>query len=286
MPARISIIEGPDKGAQTVLKTGEVSIGRGAGCQFVVKDEAFDGQLRVYFENGTYWAMNRTEQAVLVWTDNRHAGGQTYSELAPGGRQVWHSGDTIQMTERTYVQLTVEAADEDADDDDTPGGGPVVVTRQRTPEEEKKARDRFRLVTTALCGTVAVVLFMQPAADEGPVVQTRGQVSKKFDEVTADLEALQDNAKYRRSAKIARDLLRDARLDEGCDRGAAAYDEYTQARDELDRAIGDRPTDDRRDDPPPVAADADPALKALQAAREFATERLVVLARNNATRSK
>ena len=105
---------------------------------------------------------------------------------------------------------------------------------------------------------------------------------KKFDAVTADLEKLRDDPKYARSALIAHGLIRDARLDEVSDRSTTAFDGYSQARDELDRALGDRPTDDRREEPPaaaPPPADTDPAVAALRAARDFTADRLVFLAR-------
>ena len=282
MPARIRIFDGPDKGAETLLTTGEVSIGRGVGCQFVVTDEAFDGRLRVYFENGTYWAANRTEQDALVWTSNQHAGGQTSAPFPAGSKQVWHHGDYIQMTDQTTLVLTVETAGDDIEEDASTGA--IVVTRQRTPEDERKARNKSQLLITVVCAAAAVILFAQPPTEDGPVTQTRTDTVKKFDAVTADLEKLRDNPKYARSALIAHGLIRDARLDEVSDRGTAAFDGYSQARDELDRALGDRPTDDRREEPPPAAppptpADTDPAAAALRAARDFTADRLVFLAR-------
>lgn len=289
MPANISITDGPDKGMATLLRTGEVNIGRGAGCQFVVSDEGFDGQLRVSFENGTYWATNRTEHVVYVWTDNRHTGKATYTELAPGGRQVWHSGDSIQMTDRTTLLLTVEAAGEDDREQVIAGGGgPVVVTRQLTPEQERKARDRRNLIVTLLCVPITILLFAQPNQDDAGPTQSKREVETEFEKVVKDLAELDTNREHRRPARIARKLIQDARMDEAGDYPYRAIDQYAQARDTLDRALGEQPTDDRRDAPPTPTADADsdPARTTLRAARDFTVARLVELTKNNKTRPK
>ncbi len=278
MPARIRITHGPDKGHETVLTAGEVRIGRGAGCQFVVTDEGFNGQLRVYFQGTTYWVSNETEGTANVIALNPQTKQFDVVDFPPGSKRVWNHGFQIQPTNSTKLVLTVEEADGDPDADGGDGGG-VVVTRARTPEEEKKARDKLYMIVTGLCLPLALLLFVQPPADSGPVVQTRGQVSREFDAVSKDLEALKDHPKYGRSAAVVRGRIRDARLDEVGDRPKAAYDGYQQARDELDRALGDRPSDDGR---PAPAADPDPtddAVRTLRAAREFAAARLVLLGR-------
>ena len=287
MPARIRITKGPDQGAETVLTTGEVRIGRGAGCQFVVTDEMFNGQLRVYFQGATYWVSNETDSKAYVIALNPLSRKYEATDFPPGSKRVWDHEYQIQPTANTVLTLSVEEAPEGSADEDDDGDGDVVVTRTKTPAEEKRARDRLYLIVAALCAPLALLLFLQPSADSGPPTETRSQVSKRFDRVSEDLAKWKSHPKHGRSAAMVDGLIRDARLDEVSDRPASASDAYQRARDELDRALGDRPSDDRRTDPDAFPADTvDPAEKSFRSAREFASDRLVVLGRANPTRTR
>ncbi len=264
MPARIRIVKGPDQGSETVLTTGEVRIGRGAGCQFVVSDEMFNGQLRVFFQGATYWVSNETESKAYVIALNPLTRKYEATDFPSGSKRVWDHEYQIQPTANTVLALTVEEAPEGSTEDDDDDSGRVVVTRTRTPAEEKKARDRLYMIIAGLCAPLAVLLFLQPSADSGPSVETPMQVSKRFDRVIEELAKLKSHPRHGRSVAMAGGLIRDARLDEISDRPIAAASGYQQARDELDRALGDRPTDDRRTDADPTPGDApEPADKAL-----------------------
>lgn len=270
MPARIRILSGPDEGSETVLHTGEVRIGRGVGCKFQVRDGQFNGHLRVFFRGATYWVANETGSAGWVIAPNDEA-----TSFAAGEERVWDNGYRIQPTANTLIVLQVEEAAGGGDGEPGPDQD-VVVTRVRTPAEEKKARDRLYLIVTAMTAPLAVVLFMQPSVDSGPAAPTRNEVARRFDAVMADLDTVTTHRQYGRSAAMVRGLIQDARREEVASRPAEASAGYQQARDELDRALGDRPSDDRRSDPAAVPP-ADPAADVLRAARAFAADRLVQL---------
>lgn len=286
MPARIQVLAGPDKGTETTVATREVRIGRG-NCNFQLHDDQINGQLRVNFEGATYRVANETELDAYWMTLDPDTGHRKLAgHLKANATAIWRDGYLLQPSANTILQLTVEhaagpprGADDEGDEEE------VAVTRGRTPEEEKKARDRMYLLVTLLCAPVAIFLFLQPSQrGGGPPGATPAQVSQRFDKVSQDLDQdeLKRHRAYGRSVVLARAHLRDARLDEVSDRPQAAYDKYRMARDELDRALGDLPSDNAK----ATADPADPAVPVLRAARDFIAERLVALARSLKARKR
>jgi hypothetical protein len=259
VPALIRILEGPDAGMEVRVYAQEVRIGRGVGCTLVLRDEQFNGQLRVTFERNTYWVKNETDEVGYSKAKNSPP-----EEFPPNDKRIWYHEQTVQVTARTLLQLAIVTEDEGEDE-----LAAAIVRRTQTPEDVRRKRNRLYLFVTLAAAPLAVFLFLQPADAPDTPAETPTSVARQFEDVSDGLRATERDPKYGRSATLAGTLLRNARLNEVSGRRERAYTEYQLARDELARALGDLPTS-----PPSGGGGPDDRIRVAHA---FAAGRVVAL---------
>ncbi len=222
MAARIEIVNGPARGWNYRLRSGEVRVGRGAGNHIRVDDPAWpDGCLRVQHVQAGYLVTNQMPHPVFL-----------DGEVLPEGEQrTWYHGARLQPTASTVLVLY---ADEAADSDE-PARGVVAVA----PE---KAAAAPRWPQYLLGGSVLFVVLLALAV--GPS-EGAGPGEADYRAVKEQLGELKRDGRHERRAERVEALLADARLYEGRKQPRTALARYLEARAELDglRAAGAAPED-------------------------------------------
>lgn len=265
MSARIKIVSGPDEGLEVAFGVAEVRIGRGAGFNVPLTDDALTGQLRVWFEKGTYVVRSELQSPGYFLPPE---GVEGYDEFHPGEQKVWFHGSRVQPTQSTVLTLTIEDGVRIPD-------GKIEITRPTDTTTNKKSRDQANIIIIGVLLLAAVGLFLIPSDIDGPVKDgpiSYKSVEEKLDAESKPAKKTQDERAYR-TVRAVHDHLKEARFLELYRRPGAAYRRYGYARDELNRALGG--TDENAELPRPMPEDT---VIALREARAYVNDRLVKLA--------
>jgi len=90
---------GPDEGQNLELPAGgEIRVGRGPGHQLMITDPAWEGQLRIYKDQGVWMIRNLMPTSIYLGE----------ATLGTGQEATWFTGTTCYATRSTALELQVE----------------------------------------------------------------------------------------------------------------------------------------------------------------------------------
>lgn len=208
MPARIEVVEGPDRGWRFTLLADEARIGRGAGNQVKLTDPAWPGgELRVTHRQGGYLVTNGLPQPVYL--DGK--------PVAPGRVKNLHHGAILQPTASTLLRLEIVEAPPGAD-------GPVLAEPPPPPSGGGGAR---RLLQVGL--VLALALFAARLFSGRPRVDP--QAAAPHLEAVRAVEEDPKAAAFRPQLRAGREAVRDGHYLELKGDLPGAQSRYRRARD-------------------------------------------------------
>lgn len=261
MAARIKVVSGPDEGLEVVFGVAEVRIGRGAGFNVPLTDDGLNGQLRVWFEKGTYVVRNELQTPGYVLPPE---GSEGYEEFHPQEQRVWFHGNRVQPTQTTVLELTIEDGIKIPD-------GKIEITRATDSATTKKSRDKVNMIVSIVLIVAAAGLFL---VDSDPGDAANAGASKVpykavEEKLTAESEK-NDREGASQTARAVLSYIKEARFQEAYNRPKVAYQKYEAARDELNRTLGTPDVGFSRKLP-------ESTVEALETARTYVNDRLVRL---------
>ncbi len=232
MAARIKVVSGPDEGLQVVFGVAEVRIGRGAGFNVPLTDDGLNGQLRVWFEKGTYVVRNELQNPGYFLPPE---GSEGYEEFHPREQRVWFHGNRVQPTQSTVLELTIEDGVKIPD-------GKIEITKGTDSAAAKKSRDSINLIVSIVLIVAAAALFLIDPGPADPATSGASRVTYKMvdDALTEEAESkdVRRDPVAVQTVRAVQHFIREGRFLEVYNRPEQAYRQYEGARDELNRALG------------------------------------------------
>lgn len=211
MPARIEVVDGPDRGWRFTLLANETRIGRGAGNQVRLNDPAWPaGELRVIRRRGGYLVANALPQ--MVYLDGK--------PVAPGGVRNLHHGAILQPTAATLLRLEIV--------DVPPGAAAGAVLAEPPPPPPGGGWVR-RLLQVGF--GLALVLYLTGALGGSTRVDP-GAAAPHLEALRAVEEGSAAET-FGPQLRAARETVRDAHYLELKRDLPAAHARYRQARDQV-----------------------------------------------------
>jgi hypothetical protein len=212
MAVRIVVERGPDKGKSVVVDArSETRIGPGPGSHLMIQDPSWQGTLRVSFRQGVCKVTNQTPTTIYL-------GGKTF---APGEQRTWFHGEMLQPTAQTLLVLAVGDTDEAAG---TPG--------------RSAARKKVQLLIILVCLPLAAALFFLPSASDPGEQRSPAEVQKEYEQLTRQLQQMQERNDVGGMARRALRLLRQARFEQMRAHPKQADQLYRQLREEVEADLG------------------------------------------------
>jgi hypothetical protein len=243
MAVRIVVEKGPDQGKAMALDTrAEMRIGRGPGNHLMVQDPAWQGSLRVSFNQGVCKVTNQTPTTIYL-------GGKTFP---PGEQRAWFHGESLQPTAQTLLMLYVEDAGKTATDS----------------KAASKKRKTLQLAIILMCLPVAALAFFSPTPDGPQEPRTPEQMRQQFELLESQLQELQKSPDGGEAARRIMARLREARFEQLREHPARAFRMYHQVREEVDAELG--PPAHRRKLPEEFAAP-------LRRVQDYVNQQLLLL---------
>lgn len=214
MPAKLTVISGPDKGNEIWIEDEVVRIGRGDNCAVPLSDARLPAHVATLeFRDGHYNLYSRMEDEIIL---NGRA-------LAPRGFDRWLPGKDLQLPGANVLRLETERDPrpsrrprQTAQPEPEPEADEVVPDEEGTETAEptsvetaaaskKRSQQMTMILIILLCAIGGVfVLLMEEDPDSGPVTSPTQEFSAL---VTTFYEKKADDTRYqdlREALQIAR----------------------------------------------------------------------------------
>jgi hypothetical protein len=215
MAVRIEGLEGPVAGWRFIVKTEDVSLGRGTGHHISIADPSWqDGALRLQHRQGGWLVTNSMPHGVFL--DGR--------PLAPGKEGTWYEGAVLQPTAATLLRLNLHG-DETIPDNVLEKRGVIAL-----PPRRKSNTAWWQYAVLAFCLVLIAALLI-------PDILKSNKPSRlaSWEQIERSTESLKQHPRLAQASERLQRTVGEALLQERRGRLGDSARLLLQARDEADR---------------------------------------------------